>query len=139
MPMSRIAAAGAGLMLFALPFFQSGLGESHAHGPGPHMDHSPRHGGTLVMVGDYHLEVVEGTQTLEVYVSDAERRPLRPLAARVTFDDGAPHELAWSGYRIVAARPQRYAWADYRIVLDNHEPLTVRLPGAVAATPTPSS
>lgn len=130
--LTRVGAVGAGVLLFALPFLQSGFGETHGHGAGPHMDHTAHHGGSLWMVGDNHLEVVEGAHTLEVYVSDAERRPLHALAASVVFDDDEPRPLAWSGYRLVAPRPEHYAWADYRITLADQPPLAVKL---AASTP----
>lgn len=128
MAISRIGALATGAMLFALPFFQSGLGETHSHGPGPHMNHEPRHGGYLVMIGDFHLEVVETQRTLELYVSDAERRPVRAAAASVVFDGDSHQNFPWSGYRLVAPRPERFDWADCRIEIVGQVPLTIRLP-----------
>jgi len=135
-----VAQAGAwiaGALLFALPFLQSGLGDGHSTGA-LHMDHAARHGGTLRMLGNYHLEVVERDQTVELYVSDAERRPLRPRDATIAFDDSAAQPLAWSSYRLVAARPAHYDWADYRVNLSDAPLLTIRLPaeGAVSRQAT---
>jgi hypothetical protein len=43
----------------------------------PHMDHSPRHGGLVLMRGDTHFEVVlSPTGTCQVYFTDATRTEL---------------------------------------------------------------
>lgn len=43
----------------------------------PHMDHTPRHGGLVLMQGDYHIEVVPRPDgEYRLYLSDAFRRPL---------------------------------------------------------------
>lgn len=133
--MTRTGAAAAGAVLFALPFLQSGLFGSHAHGGARHMNHEPRHGGRLLMLGDRHLEIVEGATTLELYVSDAERRPLKALAATIAFDGAGPQPLVWSGYRLVVDRPARYAWADYRIELAGEPLISVRLPEGGVSMP----
>ena len=133
--MTRIGALVAGAILFALPFVQSGLGDGHADGGASHMDHAAHHGGSLLMLGNHHLEVVEGMQTLELYVSDAGRRPLRPDAATVVFDSGEQQSLEWSGYRLVARKPAHYEWADYRITLPDGPPLSIRLPARGVTMP----
>jgi hypothetical protein len=117
----------AGLALAGLPFFQSGFGHRGAHGA-LHMDHEPHHGGRLLMLGDHHLETVEKDGALELYVSDAERRPLRPEAATIAFDGEAAAPMEWSGYRMTVSLPARYAEAEYRIALAGAAPLTIRLP-----------
>lgn len=123
-----------GLALFALPFLQSGVGSRHEDGP--HMDHRPHHGGSLLMLGNHHLEIVERGDTLEVHVSDAGRRPLRPSAATVRFDDGEKRPLAWTRDRLVVPKPAAYAWADYRIELEGDEPpLAIRLPAGGVSMP----
>ena len=122
-----LAAFAAGSVLFALPFLQSGLGETHSHGPGPHMDHAPRHGGALVMIGDHHLEVVETARTIELYLSDAVRRPVTPIRARIGFDGGAAHDGEWAGYRHVADKPLSYGFADCEITTKDGVPLRIRL------------
>ncbi len=116
-----------GAALFALPFFQSGLGDTGTHGSF-HMDHEAHHGGRLLMLGNHHLEIVERGDLLELYVSDAERRPLRPGAATIAFDAEPARPLAWSGYRMTAPRPPHYDWADYRIEVAGIAPLAIRLP-----------
>lgn len=121
------AAVFCGTALFALPFFQSGLWDSGSHGS-LHMDHEPHHGGRLLMLGDHHLEIVEKNGTLELYVSDAERRPLRPEAARIAFDASPAVPFVWSSYRMTAPLPPRYESADYHIALAGIPPLTIRLP-----------
>jgi len=117
-----------GAALFALPFLQSGLWDTGSHGA-LHMDHEPRHGGRLLMLGNHHLEIVERAGTLELYVSDAERRPLRPENASIAFDANPAVPMVWSSYRMTAPHPARYEWADYRIALpDGAAPLTIKLP-----------
>jgi hypothetical protein len=132
---SRAAALGCGLLLFALPFFQSGLGDRGLHGHA-HMDHSPHHGGRLLMLGDHHLEIVERDNALELFVSDAERRPITPESATIAFDSAPARPFEWSSYRMAVAKPPAYAWADYRIVLAGTAPLTIRLPaGGISNSP----
>ncbi|MFN2377317.1 MAG: hypothetical protein ABR538_12325 [Candidatus Binatia bacterium] len=133
--MTRAGALTAGVILFMLPFLQSGLFGSQAHGGAPHMNHEPRHGGRLLMLGDRHLEIVEEGTSLELYVSDAERRPLKALAASIAFDDGERQPLLWSGYRLVVERPTHYAWADYRIHLAGDPLITIRLPEGGVSMP----
>jgi hypothetical protein len=121
--MKTVFAFAAGCALFALPFLQSGLAESHSHAPGPHMDHDARHGGSLLMVGDFHVEVVESDRAIELYVSDAERRPLRPRSADATYDGRREGDVRWDSYRLVAPRPPAYRTAEYRIVVDGAAPI----------------
>ena len=95
--MGRVRFAGAvvaGLVLATLPFLRYAVGD-HVHGR-PHMDHTPHHGGQLGMVGDHHVEVVRVSGRLEVFVSDAHRRPLDVASGRATFDGvtALPLELA---------------------------------------------
>jgi hypothetical protein len=111
-----------------------GVGEDHA-GESLHMDHRAHHGGSLLMLGDHHLEVVEGAQTVELYVSDAARHPLRAVSATIVFDGGAEQALEWSGYRLVARKPAHYDWADYHVVLPNAPPLSIRLPSSGVTMP----
>jgi hypothetical protein len=124
---SRALATVCGLLLFALPFFQSGFGDAGTHGS-VHMDHEPHHGGRLLMLGNHHLEILERPGRLELFVSDAARRPLRPDQATVAFDAEPPAIFEWSSYRMVVAKPHAYQWADYRIALAEGPPLTIRLP-----------
>ena len=66
-----VAATVVGLGLFVMPFLRYGLGGGHSHAAGPHSDHGARHGGHLVMLHDYHLELVEQQDAVELYLSDA--------------------------------------------------------------------
>jgi hypothetical protein len=133
--MTRTGAFLAGLLLFALPFFQSGLGDASPHGDAGHMDHAPHHGGSLLMLGEHHLEVVDRDGNLEVYLSDAARRPVRTTFATIAFDDGEAGELAWKGYRLVAAKPALYRTAEYRLGVAGAAPLVIRLPAAGVSMP----
>jgi hypothetical protein len=128
------AAIACGLVLAGLPFFQSGLG-NRGHAGAFHMDHSPHHGGQLLMLGNHHLEIVEKDTVLELFVSDAERRPLRPESATIAFDRDPARSFAWSSYRMTVDRPAAYDWADYRIELASGPPLTIRLPARGIAMP----
>lgn len=89
-----------GVVLATLPFLHfTHLGE-HAEA---HTDHEPRHGGQLGMVGDHHIELVRRRGEVQVFVSDAWRRPVQPSSGSVTFDGGAPQPLAWRNHRLVGA------------------------------------
>ncbi len=93
-----IAAAALGCVLASLPFLHfAHFGE---HGAA-HADHEPRHGGQLGMVGDYHVEVVRRRGQVQVFVSDAWRRPIESARAWAVFDDGPPQPLGWSNHRHV--------------------------------------
>lgn len=135
-PLPPAVALAAGAVLFALPFLQSGLDEGH--GAAGHMDHEPHHGGSLVMLGNHHLEVVDAGGRVELYLSDASRRPERETFATVAFDDGAPRALEWAGYRLVAARPASYRQAEYRVGVAGEPPLTIRLPASGVSMPLPA-
>jgi hypothetical protein len=128
------AAIACGLVLAGLPFFQSGLGD-RGHAGAFHMDHSPHHGGQLLMLGNHHLEIVEKDAVLELFVSDAERRPIRPESATIAFDTDPARSFAWSSYRMTVARPASYDWADYRIEIASGPPLAIRLPARGIAMP----
>ena len=80
---SIASALAFGLLLASLPFspYLAGLG-----GIEPHADHAPRHGGQLAMVGEHHIEVVRRRGTVEVFLSDARRRPIDALSGLVVFD-----------------------------------------------------
>ena len=86
--------------LATLPFVHFGhLGDHVA----AHADHEPRHGGQLGMVGDHHVEVVRRRGEVQVFVSDAWRRPVQPTSGTVTFDGGTSQPLAWRNHRLVAS------------------------------------
>ena len=80
-----LAAVALGLVLATVPFLRYASGE-HVHGK-PHMDHSPHHGGQLGMTGDHHVEIVRRDGRIEVFVSDAHRRPVDATSGRLTFAD----------------------------------------------------
>jgi hypothetical protein len=82
------------------------------------MDHEPRHGGQLGMVGDHHIEVVRRRGQVEVFVSDAVRHPVRPRSGRVIFDSSVSEQLTWENYRLIGAdRPATEIEA--QVVLDD--------------------
>jgi len=96
--MKRAGALAVGLLLASLPFLLYGpRGHTHA----PHTDHAPRHGGQLFMIGDHHVEVVSLADRVEIYLSDASRRPLRPAAGVVELQGGGELPLQWSGERLM--------------------------------------
>lgn len=123
--MSRLGAVALGLVLFALPFARYGFG-GHEHAP--HSDHAPRHGGQLLMVGDYHLERVVNGDVVEIFLSDAMRRPVRPASGRVLLDDGSELPLAWRSHRLVGSRPGPASGARYELTVAGGPVLSVRLP-----------
>jgi len=113
-PIRYLAAVVAGLFLATLPFWRYlPLGGVL----GAHMDHEPRHGGQLGMVGDYHLEVVRRQGSVEVFVSDAERNPIVPLGGRVVFDRARATPLRWQDHRLVAPDRSTAREIEARIVL----------------------
>ena len=99
---SRASAIVVGSILALLPFLVYGT-SGHPHAP--HADHAPRHGGDLFMLGDYHVEIVQRGQRVELFVSDAVRRPLQPEAGSVAFEGGARRAMQWRNPRLVAAVP----------------------------------
>ncbi|MDX2166061.1 MAG: hypothetical protein SF182_03330 [Deltaproteobacteria bacterium] len=115
----------AGLLLFALPFLSLGVG-GHVHdATGPHLDHWPRHGGQLMMVGDSHLEIVDAPPAIEVYASDARRWPLTPRSARVALDGTPPRPLDWERGRLVAPAAPDWRNAAVEVTLPGGQVLAV--------------
>ncbi len=78
------------------------------HGGAAHADHAPHHGGVLGMVGDVHLEVVRRDGVIEVYLSDAYRRPLPARGGRLVFEDGPTVPLVRNGRYLTAADHPRF-------------------------------
>ena len=99
--MSKLRLLGAivaGLVLATFPFLRYAGGHVHRR---PHMDHAPHHGGQLGMSGDRHVEIVRRADRIEVFVSDAQRRPLAIAGGRLTFDGAAAVPLVIAGDRLV--------------------------------------
>jgi hypothetical protein len=88
-----------GALLGAAPFLRY-ADFGHAF---PHSNHDPRHGGRLAMVGDFHLELVARGDRVELFTSDALRRPLHPVEGWVAFDGAAASPLEWRDERMVGA------------------------------------
>jgi hypothetical protein len=114
----RIAAVALGVFLGAVPFLRYRLATPH---PTAHADHAPRHGGILGMVGDHHLEVVRRDGSVEVYVTDAYRRPIAASGGRVEFDTGRTEPLARTGGRLVARDDPAATELTCTVVLDADE------------------
>lgn len=129
--MSRVAAwiaAGAvGLVLFALPFARYAFGGHHDMA-GPHRDHGPRHGGHLFMVRGYHAELVERSDSVELYLSDSTRKPLRPASCAVTFEGHSKTPCEWSAYRSVVRRPPGVRSGLYELSTPEAPMLTFKFP-----------
>ena len=129
--MKRLAAICVGGVLACLPFLLYG-GGGHAHAP--HTDHDPRHGGQLFMIGDYHLELVTRGETgssalrVEIYLSDASRRPLRPRAGALATRAGDEIALAWTRQRLVAELPKGARPARYRLTAPDGSTLELPAP-----------
>lgn len=79
-----VSALALGLVLATFPFLRYAAGE-HDHGK-PHMDHTPHHGGQLGMTGDHHVEIVRREGRIEIFVSDAHRRPIEAASGKLTFE-----------------------------------------------------
>lgn len=62
---------------------------------GAHQDHNARYGGLLTMEGDNHVEVVVGADgAIDIYVSDAVRKPISPrdVSGTITIESKANKE-----------------------------------------------
>ncbi len=89
-----------GGLLAAVPFARYGCATPH---PTAHIDHAPRHGGILGMVGDVHLEIVRRAGVIEVHPSDAHRRPVTAVGGRLELPGGVMVPLTWREGRLVGA------------------------------------
>jgi len=123
-----IGAVAAGLVLAALPLarfvFVAGHGSAHGEAAA-HADHEPRFGGQLGMVGDYHIEVRHDGNQIEAFVSDAQRRPIRPAKAWARFDRGDPFALAIEKDRAVGTGPHEPREVEAIVVLEDGERLSM--------------
>lgn len=80
------------------------------------------------MLRDYHLEIVERENQVELYLSDEMRRPLRPASCKVSFGDGPPDECEWRSYRSVVSRSSSARPGLYQLTVEEAQPLVVRYP-----------
>jgi hypothetical protein len=117
-----------GLFLGATPFLRYGIGGAHSHGAAPHSDHDPRHGGQVLMLGDHHVELVDRDGAIQLYLSDASRRPIRPAWASVSFDGGPEIPLLWRGYRSFVRKPPDSHTGLYRLSVGDGSPLVLKWP-----------
>src|SRR5262249_42581535 len=92
-----VRAVAVGLLAASTPFLHYA---SFGGSAPPHADHEPHYGGQLGMIGDQHIEVVRRRGRVEVFVSDARRRPLHPLHGWAVFDRGQARPLAWTDHRL---------------------------------------
>ena len=132
-PLRISLAVVAGLLLGTIPFARyahfDGRAEAHA-------DHEPHHGGQLGMVGDHHVELVRRGGRVEVYVSDAWRRAVRPTRGSIAFEDGAEQPLAWKDGRLVATDRETATTATLVVVLSDGTRLAIEFdapPGQVSS------
>jgi hypothetical protein len=116
---------------FALHLEPGGHGEAHAPGTPPAglaaHDHTPLQGGTVLMVGDLHLEVLAKREgEVRVYLTDAYRRPL-PVAGR----QGQVELATGAGSKTVPLTPEpggRFLTAKREAFTEPQVETTVRLP-----------
>ena len=126
--MRYLGAVLLGMVLFTFPFVRYGFGGDHAHAAGPHMDHGPRHGGHLVMLRNAHVELIDNRDHVEVYLSDAKRRPVRPTSCEAAFDGAAPQPCEWRRYRSVVAKPKSALVGRYAITTNDGSRLELKYP-----------
>jgi hypothetical protein len=126
----KVGFVAAGVVLCALPFLSLGAGvDPHTHGQSePHMDHDPRHGGLVLMVGDHHLEVVDHGDAIEVYTTDARRRPLEPAKGRIVLDETQPLDLSWEHSRLVVRDVPPSKFVDCHVTLADGTVLEITVP-----------
>jgi hypothetical protein len=125
-----LGAIALGCSLAAVPFLRYRFGSPH---PTAHSDHGARHGGVLGMVGDLHLEVVRRGGRIEVYTSDAYRRPLEAIGGDIAFGDGSAAPLTWEGTHLVGADDAASAELKCTVLLEDGRSLEM----SVEAEPSP--
>jgi len=86
-------------MMSLTPFLRYRWGAPHS---GAHMDHEPRHGGLLGMVGEDHLEIVRTGGLVECHPSDAHRVAREPVGGWVECGGGGRVPAVVEGNRLVA-------------------------------------
>jgi hypothetical protein len=117
-----VAALLAGLVLAAVPFLRyAHVGTDSV----PHADHEPHHGGILGMAGDHHVELCHRAGRVEVFVSDAFRRPVRPHDGRVVADGERVVALAWRNHRLEGPDVPGAARMDVAVALADGETRTI--------------
>ena len=117
-----VTALALGLALATVPFLRyAHLGD----GAAAHVDHEPHHGGLLGMAGDHHVELYRHRGRLEVFVSDAARRQVRPHAGRVVADGTHTVALAWRNHRLQGDDVPGARRMDVAVALADGETLSV--------------
>jgi hypothetical protein len=121
-----------GLALSSLPFLRYlHLGNDSL----PHADHAARHGGQLHMVGDRHLELVRRRGQIEVFTSDAVRRPVAVTSGEVSFDGGDPRPLTRNEHRLVAPDEPQAGAVEIVVILEDGTRLATRFDFSGAPVP----
>ena len=107
--------------------------------------HQPRHGGILTRAGNYHIELVQRERDFDVYVYDAEAKPV-PVAdwrGTIAFEEppDAVQPLAWTsvaGERLTARLPAGPEPSEAMVNLESGKeelamffPLRIKLTGTV--------
>lgn len=113
-----------GALLGATPFARYAFAGPHSEAT---MDHGPRFGGHLLMVRNHHIELVEHDESVELFVSDLKRRPLRPQAATIMNDAQEALTMRWHSYRLVGERPKGTRTV-YTVALQGGATLTFKYP-----------
>lgn len=60
------------------------------------------------MVGETHLEIVRHGEDIEIYLSDAYRRPMNAVGGRISFGDEPATALVWNEDRLSAHDDPRF-------------------------------
>ena len=122
-----------GLALSSLPFLRYlDLGRAAL----PHVDHAPRHGGQLHMVGDRHLELVRRRGRIEVFTSDALRQPVAVRGGSLSFDTREATPLRWDDHRLVAGDDAQAGAVEVVVILEDGTRLATRF--ELSGAPVPS-